>query len=145
MASARRCNPPARRPRPVCRSERQGAAQVPREDEAPGRGALARVKAYVAAHLSDPTLSVPRIAAALGLSRSSLHKLFRVEGHTLERWIWSERLAACERALRDPRQARRTLTEIAYAHAFSDAAHFSRSFQRRYGVAPSAYRRQANG
>ena len=122
-----------------------GGLRELREDAAPGSGALARVKAYVAAHLCDPTLSVPRIAAALGLSRSYLHKLFRGEGRTLERWIWSERLAACERALRDPRQARRTLTEIAYAHAFSDAAHFSRSFQRRYGVSPSAYRRQANG
>jgi AraC-like DNA-binding protein len=122
-----------------------GGLRELREDEAPGSGALARVKAYVAAHLSDPALSVPRIAAVLGLSRSYLHKLFRVEGHTLERWIWAERLAACERALRDPRQARRTLTEIAYAHAFSDAAHFSRSFQRRYGVAPSVYRRQAHG
>lgn len=122
-----------------------GGLRELREDEAPGSGALARVKAYVAAHLCDPALSVPRIAAALGLSRSTLHRLFRVEGRTLERWIWSERLAACERALRDPRQARRTLTEIAYAHAFSDAAHFSRSFQRRYGVSPSAYRRQAGG
>ena len=100
-----------------------GGLRELREDEAPGSGALARVKAYVAAHLCDPALSVPRITAALGLSRSTLHRLFRVEGRTLERWIWSERLAACERALRDPRQARRTLTEIAYAHAFSDAAH----------------------
>jgi AraC-like DNA-binding protein len=120
-----------------------GGLRELREDATPGSGALARVKAYVAAHLSDPDLSVTRIAAALGLSRSYLHKLFRAEGRTLERWIWSERLAACERALRDPRQAGRTLTEIAYAFGFSDAAHFSRSFQRRCGMPPSVYRRQA--
>ena len=122
-----------------------GGLRELREDAAAGSGALARIKAHVAAHLSDPELSVPRSAAALGLSRSYLHKLVRAEGQTLERWIWSERLAACERALRDPRQAGRTLTEIAYAFGFSDAAHFSRSFQRRYGAAPSAYRRRAAG
>jgi len=63
---------------------------------------------------------------------------------TLERSIWSQRLDACERVLRDPRSAGRTITDIAYAFGFSDAAHFSRSFQRRFGAAPSAYRKRAS-
>lgn len=114
-----------------------GPVQAP---PAPAAARLARVKAHALARLHDPALSVEGIAAALGLSRRSLHALFRSEGVTPARWIWSERLAACERALRDPAQAARTITEIAYAHGFSDAAHFSRAFQRCYGRAPRAHR-----
>lgn len=104
---------------------------------------LARVKAHALQHLNDPALSVGGIAQALGLSKSYLHKLFRNEDSTLERWIWSERLSACSQALQDPRHAASTITRIAYDHGFSDAAHFSRSFQRRYGCAPRALRATA--
>lgn len=104
---------------------------------------LARLKRYVGEHLAEPQLGVPRIAAALGLSVSYLHQLFRAEGETLERWIWSQRLAACALALAAPEAAGRSITEIAYGHGFSDAAHFSRSFQRRYGASPSEHRRRA--
>lgn len=104
---------------------------------------LARIKAHVLDRLGDPALSVAGIAAALGLSKSYLHKLFRGEGATLERWIWSERLAACKRALDDPRQAGETITAIAYRHGYSDAAHFSRSFRQRYGCTPLQCRTQA--
>lgn len=107
------------------------------------RALLARIKAHVAAQLDDPQLTVPGLAAALGLSTSYLHQLFRTEGSTLERWIWAQRLAACERALGDPRAAQQTLTQIAYANGFSDAAHFSRSFQQRYGATPREYRKSA--
>ncbi len=121
-----------------------GAAAQP--TRAPGAGRqLARIKAHALAHLSDPDLSVSGIAQALGLSKSYLHKLFRDEGSTLERWIWSERLAACRLALQDPSRAMHTITEIAYGHGFSDAAHFSRSFQRRYGCAPRDCRAIAQG
>lgn len=103
---------------------------------------LARVRAYIAQNLHDPELGVPRIAQALGLSTSYLHKLFRDDAHTLERSIWSQRLDACESALADTRSAGRTITEIAYAAGFSDAAHFSRSFQQRFGMTPRAYRKR---
>jgi AraC-like DNA-binding protein len=97
---------------------------------------LLRIKAHALQHLDDPALSLGAIAQALGLSKSYLHKLFRREGSTLERWIWSQRLAACKQALQDPRRAGHSITAIAYAHGFSDAAHFSRSFRQRYGMTP---------
>jgi AraC-like DNA-binding protein len=104
---------------------------------------VAQIKAHVAEHLGDPQLSVSRIALALGLSVSYLHKVFRSEGTTLERWIWESRLAACQHALRDPRWAARTITDIAFSFGFSDAAHFSRSFHRRFAVTPRAWRQGA--
>lgn len=122
------------------RALRGEAATTPARSRSEQR---ARLKALITEQLADPGLSVPRIAAALGLSVSYLHQLFRGEGLTLERWIWSQRLAACERALSDPAAAARSITEIAYAHGFGDAAHFSRSFQRRYGTPPRDYRRLA--
>lgn len=105
-----------------------------------GARQLARVKAHVAENLGDPQLTVGRIALSLGLSLSYLHKLFRAESMTLDRWIWESRLAACRQALRDPRWAARTITDIAFSFGFSDAAHFSRSFHRRFGVAARAWR-----
>ena len=116
-----------------------------RDGNAPPRSRdaqLARIRAYLVQHLRDPELGVPRIAKALGLSTSYLHKLFRGEGLTLERWIWSQRIDACARLLADPGSAGRTITEIAYSVGFSDAAHFSRSFQQRFGSTPRAYRKR---
>ncbi|HSW06552.1 helix-turn-helix domain-containing protein [Aquabacterium sp.] len=109
---------------------------------APRAGArqIERIKAHVAANLGNPQLTVGQIALSLGLSVSYLHKLFRAEGTTLERWIWASRLAACRRALRDPRWSARTITDIAFSFGFSDAAHFSRSFQRRFAITPRAWR-----
>jgi AraC-like DNA-binding protein len=41
----------------------------------------------------------------------------------------------------DPAQARRTLSDIAFAWGFSDMTHFSRVFKKMYGLLPSEYRR----
>lgn len=122
----------------------RGLHDAPSATATAGRRALlARLKAHVDAQLGDPQLSVAGLAAAFGLSTSYLHQLFRAEGSTVERWIWARRLAACERVLVDPAAAQLTLTRIAFSHGFSDAAHFSRSFQQRYGAAPRDYRRSA--
>jgi AraC-like DNA-binding protein len=112
-------------------------------DAAPPRTAPAqrrRVKAYVAAHLHEPDLDVARIAAALGVSASWLHKLFVAEGTTLTRFVWAQRLEACRGALADPRAAALPITQIAHDCGFSDAAHFSRSFRQRFGITPRAFR-----
>jgi len=111
-------------------------------DMTPRAGArqIARVKSHVAENLGDPHLTVGRISRSLGLSTSYLHKIFRTEGTTLERWIWECRLAACRQALRDSRWSGRTISDIAFSFGFSDAAHFSRSFHQRFGITPRAWR-----
>jgi AraC-like DNA-binding protein len=53
-------------------------------------------------------------------------------------------LARCRRALEDPRQAHRSIREIAYGWGFSDMTHFGRSFRKAYGMLPSAYRKLAS-
>ncbi|WP_198321098.1 AraC-like ligand-binding domain-containing protein [Azohydromonas aeria] len=101
-----------------------------------------RVKAQAMARLQDPSLTLGALAQAAGVSLRSLHQLFRAQGCTASRWIWQQRLTACERVLRDPAASHRTITQVAFEHGFSDAAHFSRAFQQRYGCSPSEYRRR---
>lgn len=103
---------------------------------------LEHIQARARERLHDPHLTPGTLAEATGVSLRRLHQLFQVQGCTPARWIWQQRLAACERALRDPAAARRTLTQIAFDHGFSDSAHFSRAFQQRYGRSPSEHRRR---
>jgi AraC-like DNA-binding protein len=103
-----------------------------------------RVKAYVQAHLHDPQLSLDHIASALGFSKRYLHKLFSEQGETLASWIWQARLAGIRKALADPRERGRSITDIAFSWGFNSATHFSRSFRRRYGVAPREFRLAAD-
>ena len=43
------------------------------------------------------------------------------------------------KALEDPLQAHRSVSEIAYGWGFSDMTHFGRRFKQAYGVLPSVY------
>lgn len=103
---------------------------------------LARIKAHVHEHLRDPDLSVGAVAAAVGLSQDHVSKLFRGEGLSLPRLIWQLRLDACRRELCDPRQAHRTVCDIAYSWGYNDATHFSRSFREQFGLSPREWRQQ---
>lgn len=100
-----------------------------------------RVLEYIDARLATPSLDPGQIAEAHHLSVSRLHALFRNSGLTVASYIRGKRLSACHRALTDPRQDDRTITQIAHAHGFSDSAHFSRLYRSRYGVSPRETRR----
>lgn len=101
---------------------------------------IARVKAFIEAHLCDPQLCVGKIATHLTLSEAHLHRLFKTQPETLAQFIWSRRLEACKRALGDPARAHWALGTIALNYGFNDAAHFSRSFRARFGLTPREYR-----
>jgi len=95
---------------------------------------------FIRQHLADPTLRPAAVAAHVKMSTRNLARLFARRGTTIERAIWTERLAAARRDLLDPRLVDRSITDIAFSWAFNDAAHFSRSFSKTYGVAPSELR-----
>lgn len=95
-----------------------------------------RIKAFAQRRLRDPELDVHQIAAHLQLSPSTVHRAFEDEPTSLSRWIWLQRLEGARRDLADPAQAARSVTEIAFAWGFNDAAHFSRSFRNHYNCAP---------
>jgi len=50
------------------------------------------------------------------------------------------RLDATRRDLCDPALAARSISEIAFAWGFNDAAHFSRAFRARFGRSPRELR-----
>jgi AraC-like DNA-binding protein len=97
--------------------------------------------AYIDAELPDPGLNATRIAGAQGISRRRLDEiLLQTVGVSLNAQIWNRRLAQAATDLRDPRHASRTVTDIAFAVGFVDAAHFARSFKRRYLCSPRDWR-----
>jgi AraC-like DNA-binding protein len=95
---------------------------------------------FIRRHLADPELNPDAVALHVKMSTRNLARLFARRGTTIERAIWSGRLAAARRDLLDPRLADRSITDIAFSWGFNDAAHFSRSFSKAYGLAPSEFR-----
>lgn len=105
----------------------------------PSARIVARARAHITRHLSEPDLNVESTARALGLSRRQLDRAFAEGGQSASRLIWSMRLERCRRdLLLEPRS---TISEIAFRWGFSDAAHFSRAFRAAFAMSPSQYRR----
>lgn len=103
-----------------------------------------RVSQYVRTHLSDPELSIQRIADALRCSKRYIHRVFEDDAVSLERQIWNCRLERCLSALTHEANANRSAAEISFAWGFRSSAHFSRLFKQHYGFTPGACQRQAS-
>ena len=104
--------------------------------------ALLCLKATIEGALYDHMLKPAAAAAAAGISVRYANALLAEEGTSLERFIVFRRLQHCHKALVDPAQARRTITDIAYSYGFSDLSHFTRQFKAQFGCLPSECRPQ---
>lgn len=109
-----------------------------RRDAGPGRGARHAALAYAMEHLGDRDLNAARIAAAIGVSRPRIYRLFAADGGVAE-FIMSRRLGA----VRDAIEAGSTepLSVLALKHGFTDESHLNRRFTQAFGVPAGAYRR----
>ena len=105
---------------------------------------LLKVRAAIEARLTDPTLDASMVAAAAGISIRYANAVLAEDDTSITRLIQAKRLERCRRALQDPLQAHRTVSEIAYGWGFSDMTHFGRRFRAIYGLLPSEYRTLAN-
>jgi AraC-like DNA-binding protein len=101
---------------------------------------LYRLKNYILTHLRDPELSMPRAAAAIGISPRYASDLMAAEQTPFRTYVQMQRLERCKRDLSDPAQAARHVSDIAFAWGFNDLAHFSRIFKQRFGVSPREWR-----
>ncbi len=105
----------------------------------PLHAALTRqARRFVDANLAA-TLSVDEIGRALGISRSGLYRLMEPFGGVTA-FVQQRRLIRVHARLSDPSERRR-IAELALSHGFANETHFSRSFRRHFGYAPSEVRR----
>ena len=112
-----------------------------RSAQTPSSQLRARIRQYITTHLSDPDLSLERIAVAMGCSKRYLHQVFAAEGITIERYIWRLRIEHCCQALAESGQLEKSISAIAFEWGFNSSAHFSRMFKSQVGVAPTSFRR----
>ncbi|WP_082643251.1 helix-turn-helix domain-containing protein [Methylobacterium sp. GXS13] len=102
-----------------------------------------RLRAVIEARLADRTLDAGTVASVAGVSVRYANAVLADESTSIAQLVQARRLARCRRALEDPMQRGRTVSEIAYGWGFSDMTHFGRRFKAAYGVLPSEHRRHA--
>jgi AraC-like DNA-binding protein len=104
-----------------------------------GANPLARALRFIEDHLSE-SITVETIAERSCLGRDQFSRLFRQAiGQAPHHYIMDRRLAASAQLLAFGDEG---LDTIAERCGFTDRAHLSRLFLRRFGISPSAYRRE---
>lgn len=101
------------------------------------------IVALIGRRASEFELSPAAIARQLDISIRSLHRLLAQEGLAFSTCLLDARLDQAFALLRQEDADRQTLTAIAMATGFCDAAHFSRTFCRKFGLPPSKARAAA--
>lgn len=97
-----------------------------------------RARDWIEHHADDEDLSVDRLASALNMSRTSLHrKLVASIGHPPGELIRTVRLQLAQRLLRE---GEGNVSEVAYAVGFVSLSGFSRAYRHHYGEPPSSMR-----
>lgn len=99
-----------------------------------GRPSLlhSRMRQYALAHLRDPDLGPEAIARAHYVSTRYVHKRFAPSGG-VSAWIRDQRLEAAARELRETDHS---VSQVAFAWGYGNAASFARAFRRAHGRSP---------
>ncbi|MGR8949354.1 MAG: helix-turn-helix domain-containing protein [Gammaproteobacteria bacterium] len=101
---------------------------------------LDEIKNYIECYITDESLSPKTVATAFEISTRYAHKLFERSDCTLGEWILNRRL---ERSATDLASNEQAVTDVAYKWGFKDLGHYSRTFKKRFGETPSAFRKNA--
>jgi AraC-like DNA-binding protein len=99
-----------------------------------------RIWRFIDAHIGEASLRPSQIASAMGISLRHLHRVFSVSGNSVGDYIRTLRLEHCRKDLLNPQLRDRSITEIAFSRGFCDAAHFSHSFRKQYGISARLFR-----
>jgi AraC-like DNA-binding protein len=99
--------------------------------------AASAARDYIAAHSSDSSLGIDEVAAAASVSRRKLQRALAHDGTDYSRELRVARMHTSARLL-----SRRTSVSWAWrASGYRSQAHFTRTFERYYGLSPRAYLR----
>ncbi|WP_027015396.1 helix-turn-helix domain-containing protein [Comamonas composti] len=108
--------------------------QVPAHQPRARRDLHGRIQAYILNHLGSTELSLQTLAQQHHVSPRTVTRAFARHGQSPMGLVWQLRLEASRQALLDGRCT--SVTEAAFVHGFSDAAHFSRAFRKAFGCTP---------
>ncbi len=96
---------------------------------------LERVRQYIDSHISDENLTIPSIAAEMGMSRTTFFSRFKeLSGLSPQDYLTHYRIAYARQLLQ---AGGLSVSEVAYKSGFSDPKYFSRIFKKVEGVSPS--------
>ncbi|KAA0078739.1 AraC family transcriptional regulator [Tardiphaga sp. P9-11] len=101
---------------------------------------LLSLKADIEASLSQPTLSLERLATTHGVTARYFQKLFEAEGRTFSDYLLERRLERAFHMLRDGHRIDRTVSTIAFDVGFGDLSYFNRTFKKRFDATPREIR-----
>ena len=95
-----------------------------------------QVKKIISRQLSKDAIDAEKIASKLHMSRHTLYRKLKSEGHSFQELVEAVRK---EKAIRYIKEKRYSLSEIAFLLGFSELSAFSRAFKRWTGSSPAKY------
>jgi AraC-like DNA-binding protein len=113
---------------------------MPSGESAVRSAALDKLKLFIDERHFEFDLTPGVIAAANGLSRRYVHRLFQESGQSVGEFIRSRRLMAARRTLENPLHLETPIADIGHSHGFRSAAHFSSAYCGEFGETPRATR-----
>lgn len=124
---------------------RQGLAEAPSPSgpQPPAQARLREIRRFIDLQLTNPHICRAMVAVRCGISQRYLATLLEREGTSFSELLWQGRLTRAREWLAAGEVTGVTIAETAYALGFKSAAHFTRKFQRAYGVTPSAFRNRS--
>lgn len=90
---------------------------------------------YILDNIRKPNLSAAEISHAIGVSRSSLYRLFEEDGG-VQKHISTTRLVLAHASLASELGGRGQVGQVAAEFCFADQFAFSKAFRREFGVSP---------
>lgn len=99
-----------------------------------------KAERYILENLSHDHLSPKLVADHIGVSLRHLYRLFETQNQSVNKYIQMKRLEKVYYELRDLKNNKLSITEIALKWGFSDSAHFSKIFKKYYGLSPRNFR-----
>ena len=105
---------------------------------------LHRISQHIEGQLSDPDLSLAKVAAEVGVSERYLQKLFESVSDKFGNYVKMRRLERCRMDLINPLYMHLSVTDILFRWGFNDASYFSRVFRQQYKTTPRTYRQEGS-